>query len=215
MKRIPNIHIQPKWYLSAALIFMAVLGGILGQQRTTVPNQEIVLQFNNADSSSTDAQHTLAIVEQQLQRIGVAYIHVTEQEDGKMVISYYSEANVESIKALLSKQKELALGFVADKTSEEPLKLPSQSDSVAYNLDVYEIQEGQNTVSNLGGKNAVELKSGQYRFLNPNFYIPTDDFYSDATAPTLKIKIEVQNYIAIIKDNGLHKIPEVRAGPIS
>lgn len=215
MKRIQNIQIQSKWYLSAALIFIAVLGSVIGQQHTHVPNQEIVLQFSNTNISSSDAQQTIAIVKKQLQHVGVANIHISEQEDGKMVISYYSDTNVARIKSILSNQKELALGFVSNKKTEQPLQLPSQNESVTYNLDVYEIQDGHNSVSNLGGKSAVELKSGQYRFLNPNFYIPTEQCYSDADAPTLKIKITFQRYIAIIKDNGLHKTPEVRAGPFS
>lgn len=215
MKRITHIHIHPKWCFSAALIFIAVLGGILGQQQATVPNQEIVLQFSDADISTRDAQQTIAIVEQQLERIGVAYIHVSEQEDGKMVISYYSDTNVESIKALLSKQKELALGLVSNKTSDQPLQLPSQNESFAYNLDIYEIQDGQNSVSNLGGKCAVELKSGQYRFVNPNFHIPSENSYNDDNGPILKIKVAIQCYIAIKNDDNLHKIPEVRAGPIT
>lgn len=197
------------------MIFLAVLGSIVGQQHATVPNQEIVLQFSNADISSIDVQQTIAIVEEQLQRIGVANIHVSDHEDGKMVISYYSNANVARIKEILSKQKDLALGLVSNKKSEQPLKLPSNNQSIAYNLDVYEIQDGHHAVSTLGGKSAVELKSGQYRFLNPHFYISSEDFYSDPSAPTLQIKVAFQRYIAITKDNGLHKIPEVRAGPIS
>ncbi|MBJ7881263.1 hypothetical protein [Gelidibacter salicanalis] len=215
MKPIQNIQIHSKWYLSAAVIFLAVLGSIVGQQHATVANQEIVLQFSNADISSIDVQQTIAIVEEQLQRIGVANIHVSDQEDGKMVISYYSSANVAHIKEILSKQKDLALGLVSDEKSKQPLKLPSNNQSIAYNLDVYEIQDGQHAVSNLGGKSAVELKSGQYRFLNPNFYIPSEDSYSDENAPILRIKAAIQCYIAIKKDNNLHKIPEVRAGPMS
>lgn len=213
MKRIHTIDIQPKWYLSAALIFIAVLGGIFGQQQTTLPNQEIVLQFTDADISSSEAQQTLAIVEQQLERIGVGYIQVSEQEDGKMVISYYSNANVESIKVLLSKQKELALGFIANKKTKLPLQLPSHNEGISYNLDVYEIQDGHNAVSDLNGRSALELKSGQYRFVNPNFYIPTEITFVETNAPVLKLKVAVQQYIAITKDHDLHKIPEVRAGP--
>ncbi|MEO8773459.1 MAG: hypothetical protein ABI263_05170 [Gelidibacter sp.] len=215
LKNIKDIKIQPKWYLGAALIFIAVLGSVLGQQQTTVPNQEIVLQFANQDISLDEAQQTIDIVEQELQRIGVAYIQVSEQEDGRLVISYYSKNNVESIKKLLSTQKELALGFVSSDNNEKPLQFPSKEKSISYNLDVYEIQDGHNSYSSLGGKCALELKSGQQRFVNPNFYLPTQEPFLVDIGPILKVDLSFQRHIAIAKDYRSHKIPEVRAGPLS
>ncbi len=214
MKNIKDILLQPKWHFSIALLFIAVLGSILGQQQTTVPNQEIVLQFANEDISLNDAQHTIAIVEQELQRIGVVYIQVSEQEDGRLVISYYSDTTVESIKKLLSAQKELALGIVSSNKNQIPLQLPSKDNIIGYNLDVYEIQDGQNSFSHLDGKSAVEFKSGLRRFVNPNFYIPTEAVYLIDREQVLKVDFSFQRYIVIAKDYRSHKIPEVRAGPI-
>ena len=215
MKNLRDILIHPKWYFSVALIFIAVLGCILGQQQTTVPNQEIVLQFTNEDISLNDAQVTIDILEQELQRIGVAYIHVSEKEDGRLVISYFSKTDVQSIKKLLSSQKELALGFVSSEKNQKPLQFPSKDTIIGYNLDVYEIQDGQNSYSSLGGKCAVELKSGQQRFVNPNFYMPAEEIYLIDSEQILKVNFSFQRYIAIAKDYRSHKIPEVRAGPLS
>lgn len=215
MKNLRDILIHPKWYFSVALIFIAVLGCILGQQQTTIPNQEIVLQFTNEDISLNDAQVTIDILEQELQRIGVAYIHVSEKEDGRLVISYFSKTDVQSIKKLLSSQKELALGFVSSEKNQKPLQFPSKDTIIGYNLDVYEIQDGQNSYLSLGGKCAVELKSGQQRFVNPNFYMPTEEIYLIDSEQILKVNFSFQRYIAIAKDYRSHKIPEVRAGPLS
>ena len=215
MRNLRDILIHPKWYFSVALIFIAVLGCILGQQQTTVPNQEIVLQFTNEDISLNDAQVTIDILEQELQRIGVAYIHVSEKEDGRLVISYFSKTDVQSIKKLLSSQKELALGFVSSEKNQKPLQFPSKDTIIGYNLDVYEIQDGQNSYLSLGGKCAVELKSGQQRFVNPNFYMPTEEIYLIDSEQILKVNFSFQRYIAIAKDYRSHKIPEVRAGPLS
>ena len=215
MKNLRDILIHPKWYFSVALIFIAVLGCILGQQQTTIPNQEIVLQFTNEDISLNDAQVTIDILEQELQRIGVAYIHVSEKEDGRLVISYFSKTDVQSIKKLLSSQKELALGFVSSEKNQKPLQFPSKDTIIGYNLDVYEIQDGQNSYLSLGGKCAVELKSGQQRFVNPNFYMPTEGIYLIDSEQILKVNFSFQRYIAIAKDYRSHKIPEVRAGPLS
>lgn len=215
LKNARNIRISPKWYFSTVIIFITVLGIIGGRLQNTMPNQEIVLQFTNQDVSLTEAKHTIAIVEQQLQRIGVGDIHVSEQEDGKLVITYYSNTTVEVIKKLLSSQKELALGFVASDKGNKPPSLPSENDGIGYDLNVYEIHDGQNSVSDLGGKCAVELKTGQLRFLNPHFYIPSDDFATQNIDHTLKVAYTFQRYSAIVKNNRSHKIPEVRAGPLS
>lgn len=215
MKSIKDIKLQPKWFLSIALIFIAVLGGVLGQQKIKIPNQEIVVQFANENISLDDAKQTIAIVEKELLRIGVSLLQVSEQEDGRLVISYYSVTNAEGIKKLLSEQKELALGFISSDKTENPLEFPSQKVDVAYNLDVYEIQQGQHPASDLGGKCAVELKTKHLRLVNYNFYIPADDGYPKITAQNLKANFSFQRYAALAKANYSHTIPEVRAGPLS
>jgi hypothetical protein len=213
LKNITDIKTHSKWCVNVALIFIAVLGGILGQQQVAVPNQEIVLQFTNADISLNDTRHTIAIVEEQLELIGVYNIQVSEQENGKLIISYYSNTDVDGIKALLSKQRELALGFISFDNNEKPIQLPSDNASIGYNLDVYEIKDGQNLVSDLGGKSAIELKSGHYRFVNTNFYIPSDDIIIAGNEQILKVNYTFQRHLAITKDCKSYKIPEVRAGP--
>lgn len=191
-----------------------MLGGFLGQQQSALPNQEIVVQFANENISLNDATHTISIVEQELQRIGVSHIQISEEEDGRLVISYYSKTNVEGIKKLLSEQKDLALGFVSSEEQEIPLHFPSHKEPIAYNLDVYEIHSGQHSFSDLGGKYALELKSKPYRFVNSNFYILSDDLYPLVNDHILKVNLSFQRFTAI-KDYRSHKIPEVRAGPIS
>lgn len=215
MKSIRDIKTQPKWYISAAFIFIAVLGGILGKQQVTLPNQEIVLQFSDAHILFNDAEHTISIVEKELQRIGVTNIHVGDQEKGRLVISYYSDTNVENIKKLLSKKEELALGFVASDKKDKPVDFPFKDQSISYNLNVYELQDGQNSLVNLGGKCAVEFKSGNYRFINPNFYFPSEETLLVDSSQTSKVHIRFQRHLVIAKDYRSHKIPEVRAGPLS
>lgn len=215
MKYFKDITLQPKWFISTALILIAVLGGVLGQQKSTLPNQEIVVQFANASISLNDAKHTIAIVEEELLSIGVSHIQISKQEDGRLVISYYSETNVEAIKKMLSQQSELALGFISSDKNENPLQIPSKEKGIAYNLDVYEIQQGQNSVSDLGGKCALELKTKHHRFVNYNFYIPSFDGYPVINDHTLKANFSFQRYMAIAKEYRAHKIPEVRAGPLS
>lgn len=192
-----------------------MLAGILGQQQSILPNQEIVLQFANEDISLNDANHTIAIVAQELQRIGVSHIQISEQEDGRLVISYYSDSTVESIKKSLSEQKELALGLVGSDKKENPLQFPSQAKTLGYHLNVYEIQDGPLLFSDFSGKSAIELKSEPQRFLNPNFYIRSEAPFQVHREQLLKVDFSFQRDIAITTDYRSHKIPEVRAGPLS
>lgn len=215
MKPSKDIKLQPKWFVVTALLFIAVLGGVLGQQKSVVPNQEIVVQFANEKISLSDANQTIAIVEQELQDIGASHIRISEQEDGRLVISYYSDTNVEGIKKLLSEQKELALGLISFDKSKEPLQFPSKKEAVAYNLDVYEIQQGQHPVSDLGGTCALELNTKHLRFVNNTFSIPAVDGYPAINDHNLKPNFRFQRYAAIVKEYSSHKIPEVRAGPFS
>lgn len=215
LKHFKHIKSQPKWLIRAALIFSVVLGGVLGQQQSILPNQEIVLQFVNEDISLNDADHTIAIVEQELQRIGVSHIQISEQEDGRLVISYYSDTTVAGIKKILSEQKELALGFVSTDKKENPLQFPSKAETLGYHLNVYEIQDGQNLFSDLSGKCATELKSGSQRFLNPTFYIHPDGPLYANREQLLKVDVSFQSDLVITKDYRSHKIPEVRAGPFA
>lgn len=212
---LQNITIRPKWYFSIALLFITVLGAVLGQQKSSLPNQEIVLQFADAEVSSHEAHHTISILEQQLQSIGIVDIQVSEQEEGKLVISYYSDTNVESIKKLLSDQEELAIGVVSSDKTKLPLPLPSKEDAFRYNLDVYEISTGQYSYADLGGSYAVEFKSGADRFLNPNFHVPVEGAAFVRNEAFFKAQVTPIHPIQVIRDYRSHEIPEVRAGPLS
>lgn len=214
MKIVKDIKFQSKWYLGAALICVVVLGSILGRQQKAIPNQEIVLQFVDEDISLLEANRTISIVEQELYGIGITEIRVSEQQDGRLVISYFSDSNIESIKKLLATHKELAQGLVNLPEGNNPLKHPSNETPIGYNLDVFEIQDGQKSFSSLGGKWAVESKLSQQRFLNPNLYISVEELVVDNSEKILKVNLNFNKYIAITKDYRSHKIPEVRAGPI-
>lgn len=192
-----------------------MLGAVLGQQKTTLPNQEIVLQFADAEVSLDEVHHTIFILEQQLRNIGIVDIQVSEQEDGELIISYYSDTNVESIKKLLSTQKEFAIGVVASDENKLPLPSLSKEDAFSYNWDVYEISNGQCSYYDLGGGYAVEFKSGRDRFLNPNFHVPVEGFYFPVNEEFLNYNVTSIIYIEVTKEYRSHEIPEVRAGPLS
>ena len=90
-----------RWCISV-LIFSLTLFGVVSQQQILVPNQEIVLQFEDVDLTSKQAENTVAIVKQQLQDLGAENIQVFSLENGKLKITYFSDSEVASIKETFS-----------------------------------------------------------------------------------------------------------------
>ncbi|MFK7780742.1 hypothetical protein [Psychroserpens sp.] len=198
-----------KWYISALVIIIALLGGVASQEQNQTPNQEIVLQFSNTTVTNDEAQHAIAAVKQQLQTIGVHDINVTDYQDGFLKITYFSDTDVTSIKKLLSNEGSITL------ERDIPFELPSDKGGIAYNLDVYEIQNGYDDAFHLSGKLGIEHKSDNDRLSNTNPY--ANSKRTDYTVFELKINLayKFHNHIGITIDHISHKIPEVRAGPVS
>ena len=203
---------KSKWYISALILILTLFGAI-SQQQITVPNQEIVLQFTDASITSKDTQNTIAIVKKQLQDIGVSNIQVKETENGKLKITYYSDADVASIKKTFSKEKNLTLDYTFNNQNEEPSKRPFDENAISYNLDIYEIQNGNDVEWDLNGTSVVELKSESNRLSNPNIYAFINAV--EITENIEKVAYKIHYNIAIAIDNTSHKIPEVRAGPLA
>ncbi len=202
-----------KWYISTLIIILSLFG-VVNQQQITVPNQEIVLQFNNASVTSEDARNTIAIVKKQLQDLGVSNIKVNETENGKLTITYFSDADVTSIKETFSKEKKLKLDYAFKNQDEKDAsKRPFDENAISYNLDVYEIEKGSDSQWDLNGTSVVELKSESNRLAKPSTYA----FFNaiEINDGLVKVTYKTCYNIAIAIDNTSRKIPEVRAGPIA
>ena len=203
---------KSKWYISALIIILTLFGAI-SQQQSTVPNQEIVLQFTNTSITAENTQNTIAIVKKQLQELGVSNIQVKETESGILKITYYSDVDVASIKETFSKENSLILDYTFNNQSEKPLKFPFNENSISYNLDIYEIQNSNDVEWDLNGTSVVELKAESNRFSNPNIYAFINAI--EITKSIEKVAYKIHYNIAIAIDNTSHKIPEVRAGPLA
>ena len=198
-----------KWYFSVLIVFLTLLG--ICQEQNSVPNQEIVLQFTDDEVTNEEAQNTIAIIKEQLQTLGINDIQVGEQEDGRLKITYYSDANVASIKKILSKGKRIELGYTSYNQDEKDGNLPSNKNS-NYNFDVYEIQSTDLTLG-FDGKYVLEIKQEYERFSNPNVYSFEGEINVTERCKIVKVAYRVNRNIAIAIDNTLNTIPEVRAGP--
>lgn len=200
-----------RWYISILIITLTFLGSIASTQQVATPNQEIVLQFSSKNVSIQESQLAIENVKQQLEIAGINKVKVQTLQDGQLRISYYSHTDVESIKTLLSKDCDLDLGAISN--NENPSNLPSEEKNIAYNVDVYEIQQGDD-VSELNGKLALETKSEHDRIYNPNVFASTQAVKIEAKERIEKVTYKLSRTVSIAIDNNSYKIPEVRAGPM-
>ena len=202
---------KPKWYLSTFIVIVAFLGA--GLQQFSVPNQEIVLQFEDQEISLVETENAIAIIKKQLQDIGVEKIQVYKGDNGVLKISYFSEIDVVSIKKIFSKEKALKLSYPSLDLEEGTSKIPSKNKSNTYQLDVFEIQK---SIGNEGDSNGlvVELLPENDRSFNPDVYYSTLLKELRFKNKIEKVAYIIYSNISIEIDNSSYNIPEVRAGPV-
>ena len=205
---------KKKWYFGILITTLALL--VVVQQQTVVPNQEIVLEFVDIEITSVEAQNTIAIVKKQLQSIGVKNIRISEElNNGKLKIAYYSDVDVEHIKKIFSKEKNVALDHAFYDNNKEKDSFPLHDNSKKYNLDVYEIQKDTDLDSGFIGKYVLEVKHEQNGYSGSNTYSFVSEADINYIDRLIKVAQKVNANIAITIDNTSRNIPEVRAGPIS
>ncbi|MEY8848242.1 hypothetical protein AB9K26_05475 [Psychroserpens sp. XS_ASV72] len=198
-----------KWYISALVVVLAFLGGIITQEQISKPNQEIVLQFTSNTVTTDEADTAISSITEQLHAVGVTNIQVTEYHKGQLKIVYHSNADISSIKDILSKEKSIG------NDTELPLELPSEHYKVAYNLDVYELQDVHDGELKFQGALGFDHKGSQELIHSPNPYANVNIYnYSVAQLQNYDVA-EHYKYVAISHNHIAYKIPEVRAGPTS
>ncbi len=205
---------RKEWYFRTLLIVFALL--VVMQQQTVVPNQEIVLEFANAKVTSLEVQDAIATVKRQLESIGVKNARISKElRDGKLKIAYYSDADVESIKRILSNDQNVTLDHVFYNQNNSDDSLPIEKKSADYNLDVYKIQKSTDFDTDFHGVYVLEIKHKQDRASGYYTFGYVTDENSNNTNRLLKLAKKVNDAIVIAIDTISYKIPEVRAGPIT
>ncbi|GAB1855792.1 hypothetical protein MHTCC0001_06260 [Flavobacteriaceae bacterium MHTCC 0001] len=199
-----------KQYIFPLLVILAFLG-IAHQQQATSPNQEIVLQFKADAVKANDVKAAINLVENQLQLIGVNSFKISHHDNGTLKISYYTNTDVVAIKRLLLQSVKVELNIPVDK--QDPLELPSEDDAIAYNIDVFEIDNGINSNSGFDGIIVEDYHNKADRFSKPKdfgSYNITQIVLGLVNSPS---KLQFPSTPEIALQQSLHKIPEVRAGP--
>lgn len=201
-----------KWCISTFVIVITLLG-VATKQHIVTPNQEIVLQFTVDEVSDEVINNAILILKNQLQDLGVDNIKVKRSNNGNLKISYYSYADVASIKEILQKQDKVKVDFKTQ--NENSNEFPFNDNSISYNLDIYEIQDEYTTSWNLNGINVVVLDTKSDRFFDPNTNFFINFIEVNQNDAVVKQALKVSTNIVLAIDDVLYKIPEVRAGPVS
>ncbi len=198
-----------RWCISI-FIFSLTLFGVVNQQQAVLPNQEIVLQFNEEGLSSDDAQSTINLLKKQLQSLGAENIQVDILENGSVNIAYHSTSDAVSIKKRLSKADGLALDVNHNEPSSNfPIK---ENKSIDYNIDVFEIHTDYGQSGDLNGNLVFQVETKSDRYVEPHnfFYNPC---IADNERIAVKLTLAICKHIEIATKDIPHKIPEGRAGP--
>lgn len=202
-----------KKHLIGILIVIISILGIASQNQSEVPNQEIVVQFSDANVAVEEIENILTSIKTQLKELGVNDVNVSETGLGKLKITYYSDSDITSIKDKLTNNGNLKLDL-NKKSNNSTGKIPLNEDSLIYNLDVFEIQD---SYSNLGlngiNVSTIDLKSDYFSYPNTNLFNNTFVFENTNSVTEEALKVLENTVISI--NNISHTIPEVRAGPNS
>ena len=202
-----------KWCISTFIILFTILG-VVNLDTVDLPNQEIVLQFNDSEVTSEDAKNTIAIVKEQLLNLGVSNIKVKTLKKGALKISYHSDANTSVIKETLSKDFNLAIAFSSENKNNESPRLPSDENNLEFNLNVYEIQNSNDANWDFNGTIVLDFKSKNDQIFNSNTFLSLVNLNLKENSK-VKVAYSIHRKITIAIDNSSKSIPEVRAGPIS
>ncbi|MFD2564585.1 hypothetical protein [Aquimarina rubra] len=205
---------KKEWYFKILITAFTLL--VVMQQQTVVPNQEIVLEFTDVEVTSLEAQNAITIVKKQLESIGVKNTRISKElHNGKLKIAYYSDADVESIKKIFSKEQRVALDHILYDKGNTGDQSPSDNNSSHYNLDVYKIHKSTDLDTDFNGIYVLEIKQKQDRASGSYAYSFVTTNSTHHLDRLLKSAQKVNGAIAIAIDNTSYKIPEVRAGPFS
>ncbi|PWH83336.1 hypothetical protein DIS18_01930 [Algibacter marinivivus] len=202
-----------RWCISI-LIFGLTLFGVVSQQQITVPNQEIVLQFEDVNLTPNQTENAVAAIKYQLQGLGAENIKVLTLQEGKLKITYFSDADIASIKQLFLDQETLALQLTSQSQDKDSSKLPFQESNISYDINIYEIQNGQHSGWDFDGAISLDVEVKSDRFIDPN-YVSTGSVDHDYTNTLTHVTYKIRKAITIQISDPLHKIPEVRAGPLA
>lgn len=200
-----------KWFLGSLLVVLAFIGISLDQ--TAIPNQEIIIKFSNENVLQESSSEAITLVKSELEKINVSNIKIEEVVNGTLKITYYSEIDVLEVKKIFSKSTLLNQSSLYT-SQEEGQDLPFDNEDIEnYHLDIFKIQDSNDVDGQTGA--IAESKSESTRFSSVNSYAYLKIQGTQSLKNIEKVAYCVGLTCSLSINNTSHKIPEVRAGPIS
>ena len=190
-----------KWYISTLFLILIYFGGF--QEQISIPNQEIVLEFIDAEINQKDINKTILDVQEKLLKIGVSNIKIQENKEGSLKISYYSAVQVKDIKEALSQKNQLILNQESD---------DDNNGSSDYNLDIYKLSNDSD-ISNLDDKFIFEIKTISDRFITNYNHAFVKGINIHKANLLFETTYKAYKNNPFIEDYTSYQKPEVRAGP--
>jgi len=193
---------RTKWYICTLFLIVAFFGAF--QEKNTLPNQEIVLEFVDTTIKQDKIASTIANIKEKLLITGVQNITIQKTNTNTLVISYYSLVNIENIKAVFKESKLLA--------NQTPLE-KKQNDS-EYNVNVYELSSTKST-SKPNDNCIFEVKFNSERFITSHSSIVLRISEINTANQFFKTKYKANKNKEFTQEQTSHTEPEVRAGPVT
>lgn len=184
-----------------------ILLGVAQQYQNPTANQEVVIQFLDAEFSETKPEDSLHQISNALELIGAEAIEISETKNGFFRIAYHSDKAIESIKQMLSNQIDLAFDASSNKNSE--------SNNQEYNFDIFKIESGYSSHWDLEGHQVETLNLKSDRSFNPDVFKFSDVVKSENDNLVLNSTLKANATNVFVLDTLSHNIPETRAGPIA
>ena len=197
-----------KIHFGIVMVFLMFLGTYI--EHNIAPNQQIVIQFTNDQISSDKANYAIESLKQQLQEFGAEKLQISKYNSGHLKITYYSDADVMSIRKVLSHQE----NFILDYSYEDNNTGESNSEKKEiYKFNVSEIQDKPLNNWDFEGIEITELnhKSDRYYFPKLKYSSTKEDIENHSFKECLRLKIP--SIYHFNKSKFAHRIPQVRAGP--
>ena len=192
-----------KWYICTLIVSLTLLS-VIQRQQINIPNQEIVIQFQDKALSASNAEISITNIKQRLQEIGVTSVEVVSSEDGLFRIVYFSDTDVNSIKEELSSESLL----VFNDTNSSP-----KDKSSNYDFEVFEIKDAKDSKWDFDGHLVDQFNFKSDRSFQLEFYNSAITLKEKLLDSYNHLALKVNRDITFVSDNTSYNIPEVRAGP--
>ena len=203
---------RTKLHFGIIIVLLAFLGRFIDTPAT--PNQEITIQFSDANVSEIEAQNTLRDIQQKLQRIGAENLLVIKDDSGSFKIAYYSVTDAQSIEQILTDSNEFSflLGVDTNKSNKN-----SDKDTLKdYKLNVSEIQKkDQKSDWDFDRVQITEHNQKSDRFNKLEKDVFSCFYQPDVVQKLVKATFRFNSGVFYLEEKKSYQTPEVRAGPVA